>query len=149
MAKLFFARGEKQAKKLAYQYQKGELNRIRRGIYVDVENEDEVAKTLESKWYEIARYIFVEPIAIARTAVELKPAGGRLYLVSSRVTARRTVDVGHLRFLPPVCHRPRVQSNSPKDSCRASIRCRRSRPSRPSLCMVSTTSRRRTPITPV
>lgn len=98
MAKLFFARGQQQAKKLAYRYQKGELNRIRRGIYVDVENEDEVAKTLESKWYEIARYIFVEPIAIARTAVELKPAGGRLYLVSSRVTARRTVDVGHLRF---------------------------------------------------
>ena len=98
MARLFFARGQQQAKKLAYRYQKGELNRIRRGIYVDVENEDEVAKTLESKWYEIARYIFVEPIAIARTAVELKPAGGRLYLVSSRVTARRTVDVGHLRF---------------------------------------------------
>ena len=97
MAKLFFPSG-KDAKKASRLAAKNELHRIRQGIYIDTHDPDEIAKTLDNNWMEVACNIFDEPVAVARTAVELKPAGNRLYFVSSTLKARRNVDVGHLNF---------------------------------------------------
>lgn len=98
MPRLQFARDTQEAKRLSGLYKKGELHRIRRGIYIDTKDEKEIAKTLEKKWPQIACYVFNEPIAIARTAVEAKPAVGRLYLVTDKVTRSRVVEVGHLKL---------------------------------------------------
>lgn len=97
MVNLYFSQGA-EAKKLAARFKKGELNRIRKGIYIDSFDNDVITRTLENKWGKIARYIFCDPLAIARTAAELKPAEGRLYFVSGKLTGRRTVKVGHLHF---------------------------------------------------
>ena len=98
MPTLHFAKGTQAAKKLAARCQKGDLHRIRRGIYIDTQDQDEITKTLESKWPQIACYVFDKPIAIARTAAERKPAAGRLYLATSNVNKTRTVKVGHLKL---------------------------------------------------
>lgn len=97
MATLLFPHGA-EAKKLAARYKKGELNRIRKGIYIDSFDEGEITKTLENEWGQIACFLFGEPLVVARTAAELKPAEGRLYFVSGELSGRRTVNVGHLRF---------------------------------------------------
>jgi len=97
MANLYYSQGSK-AKKLAARYKKGELNRIRKGIYIDSFDENEITKTLENKWDQIACFLFDDPLVVARTAAEIKPAEGKLYFVSGKLTGRRTVEVGHLYF---------------------------------------------------
>jgi hypothetical protein len=77
---------------------KGVLHKIRRGIYIDTDEKNEIAKTLNNKWMEIACKIFSEPVAVARTAAELRPANGRLYFVSSDISKRRKVQIGQLVF---------------------------------------------------
>jgi fido (protein-threonine AMPylation protein) len=78
--------------------EKGVLHRIRRGIYIDTDDEHEVANTLDNKWMDIACHIFSEPIAVARTAAALKPAKGRLYFASNKIRKRRKVQIKHLVF---------------------------------------------------
>jgi len=97
MATLLFPQGA-EAKKLATQYKKGELNRIRKGVYIDSFDEDEITRTLENDWSQIACFLFRDPLAVARTAAELKPAEGKLYFVSGKLSGRRMVWVGHLQF---------------------------------------------------
>ncbi len=97
MAKLTFPSKE-EAKKASRLATKGELFRIRNGIYIDTNDPEEITRTLNNKWMEVAGNIFADPVAVARTAVELKPAGGRLYFVSSKLKRRRTVEVEHLKF---------------------------------------------------
>ena len=97
MAKLIFPSKE-ESKKAARLAAKGELHRIRNGFYIDTHDPEEITKTLSSKWMEVACKLFDTPVAVARTAVELKPAGGRLYFVSNSLKRRRTVEVGHLKF---------------------------------------------------
>ena len=97
MAKLIFPSSEEalKASRLAAQ---GKLHRIRKGIYIDTSDLEEITKTLNSKWMDVACRIFDGPVAVARTASELRPAEGRLYLVSSKLKAQRTTQVGHLTF---------------------------------------------------
>jgi hypothetical protein len=97
MAKLIFPSGE-ETKKASRLVAKGELYRVRQGIYIDTPDPEEITKTLNDKWMEVACNIFDSPVAVARTAAELKPAGGRLYFVSSKLKARRAVRVRHLNF---------------------------------------------------
>jgi len=106
MATLHFS-DRTNAKKLSLLREKGELYRIRRGIYIDTNDSDEVARVLDNQWPDIACYLFGEPVAVARTAAELKPAGRRLYFVSGKLSTKRTVDVGHLKFdiAPGVTHK--------------------------------------------
>ena len=77
---------------------KGELFRIRNGIYIDTHNHEEITQTLNNNWMDVACKIFDGPVAVARTAVELRPAEGRLYFVSSKLKAHRAVKVWHLNF---------------------------------------------------
>ncbi len=97
MAKLVFPSSE-EAQKASRLAAKGELHRIRRGIYIDTSDAEEITKTLNNKWMEIACKIFDGLVAVARTAAELKPAEGRLYFVSGKLKSPRTVQVGHLNF---------------------------------------------------
>ena len=97
MAKLIFPSSE-EAQKASRLAARGELHRIRNGIYIDTSDADEIIKTLNSKWMVVACKIFDEPVAVARTAAELRPAEGRLYFVSSTLNAPRTTQVGHLTF---------------------------------------------------
>ena len=97
MAKLVFPSSE-EAQKASRLAAKGELYRIRRGIYIDTNDAEEITKTLNNKWMEVACKIFERPVAVARTAAELRPAEGQLYFVSSKLRAPRTTEVGHLRF---------------------------------------------------
>lgn len=97
MAKLIFPSSE-EAQKASRLAAKGKLHRIRKGIYADTDDTEEIAKTLNNKWMEVACKIFDGPVAVARTAAEIKPAEGRLYFVSSKLKAPRTTQVGHLNF---------------------------------------------------
>jgi serine/threonine-protein kinase HipA len=57
MAKLYFSSGT-DAKKMARLRERGELYRIRRGIYIDTDDPDETKRTLDEKWPDIARYLY-------------------------------------------------------------------------------------------
>jgi fido (protein-threonine AMPylation protein) len=97
MTKLYFPTKE-EAKKAYKLTAKGDLFCIRNGIYINTHDLKEITKTLNNEWMEIACHIFNNPVAVARTAAELKPAEGRLYFVSSKLKKRRTVKVMHLKF---------------------------------------------------
>jgi len=97
MAKLIFPSSE-EAQKASRLAAQGKLHRIRKGIYINTSDTEEITKTLNSKWMEIACKIFDGPVAVARTAAELRPAEGRLYFVSGKLKSPRTVQVGHLNF---------------------------------------------------
>ena len=97
MAKLIFPSSE-EAQKASRLAAQGKLHRIRNGIYIDTSDTEEITKTLDNKWMDIACRIFDGPVAVARTAAELKPAEGHLYFVSNKLKAPRTVPVGHLNF---------------------------------------------------
>ncbi len=97
MAKLIFPSSE-EAQKASRLAAQGKLHRIRKGIYTDTSDSEEITKTLNNKWMDVACKIFDGPVAVARTASELRPAEGRLYFVSSKLKASRTTQVGHLIF---------------------------------------------------
>jgi len=97
MANLIFPSSE-EAQKASRDAAQGKLHRIRKGIYIDTNVPEETTKTLNNKWMEVACKIFDGPVAVARTAAELRPAKGRLYLVSSKLRSPRIVQVGHLSF---------------------------------------------------
>ena len=97
MAKLIFPASE-EAQKASRLTAQGKLHRIRKGIYTDTSDPEEITKTLNNKWMDVACKIFDGPVAVARTASELGPAEGRLYFVSSKLRASRTTQVGHLIF---------------------------------------------------
>ena len=97
MANLVFPSSE-EAQKASRLAANGKLHRIRRGIYIDTSDAEEITKTLNNKWMEVACKIFDSPVAVARTAAELTPAEGQLYFVSSKLGAPRTTEVGHLKF---------------------------------------------------
>ena len=97
MAELIFPSKE-QTKRAARLVGKGELHRIRNGIYINTDDQEEITKTINNNWVDIACKIFDFPVAVARTAAELIPAKGRLYFVSSKLKKQRNVEVGHLIF---------------------------------------------------
>ena len=97
MAKLIFPSSE-ESLKASRLTAKGELYRIRNGIYIDTHDPEEITNTLDNNWMEVACKIIDGPVAVARTAVELRPADGRLYLVSSKLRSHRAVKIWHLNF---------------------------------------------------
>lgn len=97
MANLYFPTDTADAKRLSRLYQRGKLHRIRQGIYIDANAIGELESTLESRWYEVAEFLFERPVATHRTAAELRPVQGRVYLTAA-VRKRRSVRVGPLRF---------------------------------------------------
>lgn len=97
MANLYFPSDTADAKRLSRLYQQGKLHRIRQGIYIDANSISELEPTLNSRWYEVAEFLFDRPVATHRTAAELKPVQGRIYLTAA-VQKRHSVRVGPLQF---------------------------------------------------
>ena len=91
MAALYFSTSEESSRALSYKAKKGELIRVYRGIYTDVPYE-EIEKVVTSKWYEIVHYLFPNAIAAYRTAHELRPIEGTVYIVQAGV-ARRKIKI--------------------------------------------------------
>lgn len=88
MAALFFSTSDEVSRTLSNKAKKGELVRIYRGIYTDAAYKD-VAKVVTSKWYEIVHYLFPKAIAAYRTAHELRPIEGTVYILQDGVTRRK------------------------------------------------------------
>lgn len=97
MTKLIFPSSE-ETQKASRLTLSGEWHRIRNGIYIDTNDPNEIIRTLNNNWMEVAGNIIDDPVAVARTAVELEPAEGRLYFVSNKLTSPRVIKVGHLEF---------------------------------------------------
>lgn len=98
MATLYFVTDDDTQRELRNAYRTGKLFRIRKGIYIDADNEAIKNKTIISQWYRIAQYLFDGSIAAFRTADELRPVNGRIYLLAEDLT-RRTVAVGSVKFI--------------------------------------------------
>ena len=82
---------------LQRRYRRGELTRVRNGVYVDSHDPAEMAEVIRREWVAIANFLFTEPIAVYRTAFELGPANNRVYLMVAR-GKRRSVTVGSLQL---------------------------------------------------
>lgn len=95
MAKLYFATDPKRGAVLSKQYRNGELHRIRAGVYSDSADPQEIEPLLKSRWADLAQYLFDNPVAVFRTAVELKPHQNHLYLTADGLK-RRILKVADL-----------------------------------------------------
>jgi hypothetical protein len=96
MANLYFAQAGDIS--LSRRAAKGELFRIRNGIYVDSFDLSEQQRALNTGWMEVASFLFPKAVLVDRTAAELLPKNGRIYLVSAAIRKRRVVQVGDLSF---------------------------------------------------
>jgi len=88
MAKLYFATDPKRGAVLSKQYRYGELHRIRAGVYSDSADPQDIEQLLNSRWADLAQYLFDNPVAVFRTAVELKPHQNHLYLTADGLKRR-------------------------------------------------------------
>jgi hypothetical protein len=95
MPQLYLATDVATRNALQRRYDRGELTRVRQGVYVDSTDEAEIDATLLQEWSRLANYLFTDPIAVYRTAVKLKPHNQRVYLMVASGKAR-SVKVGPL-----------------------------------------------------
>jgi hypothetical protein len=91
MAALIFPKDNDDAKRLARAVSKGELKRIRRGIYTDAAWE-EIPQLLKSKWHEVVHALFPTAIASHATAVLLIPQNNVVHITAD-VKIRRKVII--------------------------------------------------------
>ena len=97
MATLFFVTDVATRNALQKRFSRGELARVRNGVYVDSHDPEVIAQTIHAGWMAIANFLFTDPVAVYRTAFELRPIGSRVYLMVAQ-GRRRTVPVGALRL---------------------------------------------------
>ena len=78
---VFTSKNPSEARDIARRAERGELIKIRSGIYVDGRYE-EIPELFHSKWYEVVNYLYGDknPIAIYRTAHELTPIEGNVFI---------------------------------------------------------------------
>lgn len=91
MAKLIFPKDTNDAKRLAKAVARGELKRIRQGIYTDASWE-EIPHLLHNKWHEIVHELFPSAIASHATAALLAPQD-KVVHITADVTGRRKVSI--------------------------------------------------------
>jgi hypothetical protein len=92
MASLFFSTTDEQSRAFSYKVKKGELIRVHKGIYTDATYAD-LESTIRNKWYEIVNHLFPNAIAAYRTAHELRPIEGKVYIIQHGLT-RRMINIG-------------------------------------------------------
>jgi len=97
MATLYLATDAETQITLRKRFRRGELFRVRKDIYVDTDDKEEMEKTVLGQWSNIANFLFGNAVAVYRTADELKPFKGRVYLMVAN-GQRRTVAVGPLKL---------------------------------------------------
>ncbi|MDB4260908.1 hypothetical protein N9856_04245 [Porticoccaceae bacterium] len=91
MNKLYFPSDSAEAKRLAKRVGRGQLKRIRNGIYTDAPW-DEIAALVQSRWYDIVDYLYKDAIASHITAVELRPIDGRVF-ITANIKQRKKITI--------------------------------------------------------
>ena len=82
------------SKKASYRHKVGQITQVRRGVYVDSLDLEVVRATVNTKWLAIVESLCPENSVVAfRTAAEMAPAEGEVFLVSQG-KSRRKIDVG-------------------------------------------------------
>ncbi|MDQ7049149.1 MAG: hypothetical protein Q9M92_06240 [Enterobacterales bacterium] len=94
MSKLIFKKDLNDAKRLSALAKQGKIIRIRSGVYTDVAA-SEIDELVHRRWYELVEYLIQDPVAAFRTAVELKPVEGQVFVISS-IKSRKKYSVGPL-----------------------------------------------------
>jgi len=94
MTHLIFAKGTSEAKQLSRAVGKGELKRIRQGVYTDAAWED-IPKLLQNKWYQIVEYLYPSAVVSHATAVSLLPENKVIY-ITAPVKIRKKVQISDL-----------------------------------------------------
>lgn len=82
MSQLFFSRTPAEAKRLSRLSLNGELYRLRQGVYTDAPF-DKVKDLLLEKWGEVVAHFYPEAIVSHRTARELKPIDGHVFITAN------------------------------------------------------------------
>lgn len=95
MPKLYFSATEDDSRAISAKVKKGVLKRVYRGIYTDAPY-PEIERLILSKWYEITHYLFPNSIVAYRTAHELRPINGQVYVVKENISRRNIVIYGCL-----------------------------------------------------
>ncbi len=97
MADLYLVTDISTRNALQRRFRRGELTRVRNGVYVDSHDTAEIAEIIRKEWVAIANFLFTNPVAVYRTAFELGPANNRVYLMVA-MGKRRSVTVGPLQL---------------------------------------------------
>lgn len=93
MGKLIFTGADNTTEQLASQVKKGELIRVRQSVYLKKEHEKDLDKILKSEWIDLVKNLAPPSAIIAyRTAAELKPYKGTLFLIAD-VSSQRKVEI--------------------------------------------------------
>lgn len=94
MTQLIFAKDTSEAKRFSKAVGRGELKRIRQGIYTDAAWE-EIPKLLHNKWYQIVEYLYPSAVVSHATAVSLVPQNKVVY-ITAPIKIRKKVKISDL-----------------------------------------------------
>jgi hypothetical protein len=94
MTQLIFAKNTAQAKQFSKAVSRGELKRIRQGIYTDAAWGD-VPKLLHNKWYQVVEYLYPTAVVSHASAVSLIPHNKVIY-ITAPVKIRKKVQISDL-----------------------------------------------------
>jgi len=91
MNQLIFVQDIQQAKRLSKAVSKGQLKRVRQGIYTDAAWEA-IPQLLHSKWYQVVEYLYPTAIISHSTAVSLLPNNNMIYITAA-VKIRKKIRI--------------------------------------------------------
>ena len=94
MTQLIFAKDTAEAKQFSKAVGRGELKRIRQGIYTDAAWEA-IPKLLHNKWYQIVNYLYPSAVVSHATAVSLLPQNKVIY-ITAPIKIRKKVQISDL-----------------------------------------------------
>jgi len=94
MTQLIFAKDTAEAKQLSKAVGRGELKRIRQGIYTDAAWED-IPILLHNKWYQIVEYLYPSAVVSHASAVSLLPQNKVIY-ITAPIKIRKKVQISDL-----------------------------------------------------
>lgn len=93
MSKLIFTDNENSTEKLTNRVKKGELIRVRQSVYIEKNEEKNLNNILNNEWVELVKHLApLNSIVAYRTAAELKPYKGNVFLIAD-VSSQRKVEV--------------------------------------------------------
>jgi hypothetical protein len=94
MSQLLFAKDTPEAKCFSKAVGRGELKRIRQGIYTDAAWED-IPKLVHNKWYQIVEYLYPTAVASHATAVSLSPQNNVVY-ITAPIKIRKKIQISDI-----------------------------------------------------
>ncbi len=94
MTGLIFAKDTAEAKQFSKAVGRGELKRIRQGVYTDAAWE-EIPKLLHNKWYKIVEYLYPSAVVSHATAVSLLPENKMIY-ITAPIKVRKKIQISDL-----------------------------------------------------